>query len=125
MADITFKQLQAAVTTLTRDVTRDADTIRATAQKIDEEARDVLRVAEMIASMGVDSATTGETRDLAHLTAGVSAAAIDYAVAGDNTAKAAIAAHQQAQATHGGIQEAVSRSTVDVRNLNREWLRQE
>lgn len=125
MADITYKQLKAAVENLAKEVNRASDAIRAKAQQIDEEAKDTARIAEMIAGMGVDTATVGETRDLSRLMNGVSEAAITYASAGDNTAKSASAAAIQAHVTHGGIQEAVSRSPVDVRNLDREWLRQD
>ncbi|MFJ5294566.1 hypothetical protein [Streptomyces sp. NPDC088348] len=125
MADLTYKQLQKAVTDIKKDVTRAADAIRAKSQKIDDEAQDTSRVAEMIGGMGVDPETVAETRDLSRIMKGVSEATIAYASAGDTTAKAADAAYTQAHSTHGGIQEAVSRSSVDVRNLDREWLRQE
>ncbi|WP_331756592.1 hypothetical protein [Streptomyces decoyicus] len=125
MPDITYKQLKAAVEDLAKEVNRASDAIRARAQQIDEEAKDTARIAEMIASMGVDTETVGETRDLSRLMNGVSEAAIAYASAGDNTAKSASAAAIQAHTTHGGIQEAVSRAPVDVRGLDREWLRQD
>ncbi|MFE1767204.1 hypothetical protein ACFW81_23675 [Streptomyces angustmyceticus] len=125
MADITYKKLKAAVESLAREVTRSSDAIRVKVKQIDEEVKDTARVAEMIAGMGVDTATVGETRDLSRLMDGVSEAAITYVSDGNTTAKAASAAAAQAHTTHGGIQEAVSRSTVDVRGLNREWLRQD
>lgn len=125
MADLTYKQLQKTVTDLAKDVTRGSEAIHAAAQRIDGEAQDTARVAEMIGGMGVDTATVAETRELSKITQGVSEAAIAYASAGDNTAKAAQAAHDQARASHGGIQEAYSRATVDISNLKREWLQQE
>ncbi|MEU2873017.1 hypothetical protein ABZ769_28100 [Streptomyces olivoreticuli] len=126
MADLTYKQLQKAVTDLRKDVTRASEAIRERSRKIDEEAQDTARVAEMIGGMGVDNATTSETRDLARIMKGVSEAAIAYAAAGDTTARAAGAAYDQAHTTHGGIQEAVSRAPVDrVHDVNREWFRQE
>jgi hypothetical protein len=125
MPDLTYKQLQAAVTGLTKDVTRATQAIHAKADQISDEAQDTSRVAEMISRMGVDPATTSETQDLSRLMRGVSDAAISYASAGDTTARAAGAAHDQAKATHGGIQEAVSRSSVDVQGVNREWFRQQ
>jgi hypothetical protein len=125
MADLTYKQLQTAVTNLSKDVTRATDAIRAKAQKIEEEAKDTSHVAEVIGGMGVDPYTTSETRDLSRLMNGVSEAAIEYASAGDTTAKYATAAYDQAHTTHGGIQEAFTRAPVDMTNLNREWLRQE
>jgi hypothetical protein len=126
MADLTYKELQKAVTDLKRDVTRASEAIRTKAKKIEEEAQDTSRVAEMIGGMGVDSSTTSETRDLSRIMKGVSEAAIAYASCGDTTARAASAAYDQAHTTHGGIQEAVSRAPVDrIHDVNREWLRQE
>ncbi|PBC72265.1 MULTISPECIES: hypothetical protein [unclassified Streptomyces] len=124
MADITYKQLKAAVEGLAKEVTRASDAIRGKAQQIDEEAKDTARIAEMIAGMGVDTATVGETRDLSRLMNGVSEAAIAYASAGGNTAKSANAAAIQAHTTHGGIQEAFARAALDMSHLDREWLRQ-
>ncbi|MFG2532725.1 hypothetical protein [Streptomyces sp. NPDC048516] len=125
MADITYKQLKAAVEGLAKEVSRASDAIRGRAQQIDEEAKDTARIAEMIAGMGVDTATVGETRDLSRLMNGVSEAAIAYASAGDNTAKSAAAAAIQANTTHGGIQEAFSRAAFDMSHLDRNWLRQD
>jgi uncharacterized protein YoaH (UPF0181 family) len=125
MADLTYKQLQKAVTDLAKDVAKGADAIRTVAQQIDEEAQDTARVAEAIGGMGVDRDTVAETSELSKIMRGVSEAALAYASAGDNTTKAAKAAYDQAHATHNGIQEAYSRSTVNISNLNREWLRQE
>lgn len=125
MADITYRQLKADVENLAKQIARDSEEIRCSVQRIDDDAKDTARIAEMIAGMGVDAATVGETRDLARIIAGFSEAATSYAAAGDTTAKSATAAATQARTTHGGIQEAVSRSSVDVRGLNREWLRQD
>ncbi|WP_329047132.1 hypothetical protein [Streptomyces sp. NBC_01422] len=125
MADLTFRRLQADITALARDVTRYAEGIYADTQKIDEEAREVARIAEHIQSMGVDSATTSETRELAQAMTGLASDSRAVGSAGVGTARAAMVAHEQAVASHGGINEAISRSTVDVTNLNREWLRQE
>lgn len=125
MADLTYKQLQKAVTDLAKDVAKGSETIRTVAQQIDEEAQDTARVAEAIGGMGVDRDTVSETSELSKIMRGVSEAALAYASAGDNTTKAAKAAYDQAHTTHNGIQEAYSRSTVNISNLNREWLRQE
>ncbi|MEU7435634.1 hypothetical protein AB0B07_33075 [Streptomyces sioyaensis] len=125
MPEITYRQLKADVENLAKEVSRDSEAVRCSVQRIDSDAKDTARVAEMIAGMGVDTATLGETRDLARLMGGFSEAAIAYASAGDNTAKSANAAAVQAHTTHGGFQEAYSRAPVDVRNLNREWLRQD
>ena len=57
----------------------------------------------------------------------VAAAATDYAAAGDTTARAAQAAHDQNKASHSGIGEAAARSTVgrEVYDVDRGWLTQE
>jgi uncharacterized phage infection (PIP) family protein YhgE len=125
MADLTYKRLQKAVTDLAKDVAKGSEAIRSAAQWIDEEAQDTSRVAEAIGGMGVDRETVSETHELSKAMRGVSEGAIDYASSGDTTTKAAKAAYDQAHTTHNGIQEAYSRSSADVSNLNREWLRQE
>lgn len=125
MSDLTFNQLKKATTSLAKDVTKAADAIRSHAQLIDEHARDTASVAEMIAAVKVDTATIGETRELAKILAGVSEASIAYASASDNTAKAAKAAHDQTNTTHGGIQEAFNRSPVDASETSPEWFRQD
>lgn len=125
MAELTYKQLQRIVTDLAKEVTKGSDAIRSAAQRIDDEAQDTARVAEMIGSMGVDTETIAETHELSKIMRGVSEAAIAYASAGDTTAKAAQAAHDQARASHGGIQEAYSRAPVDISGMKRDWLRQE
>lgn len=126
MTDLTYKQLQQAVTGLTTEVTRAAEAIRIRAQQIDDHAQDTARVAEMIGAMRVDASTVAETRDLSKIMRGLSEAAIAYASAGDTTAKAATAAHDQAHTTHNGINEAYSRAPVDnIHDVDREWFRQE
>lgn len=122
MSDITNKQLQAAVTALGKSVTQDAEAIRGAALSIHAEAMDTARVAEQIASLGVDQASVAETRDLAKVMGGVSEASVAYAAASDTTARTAFAAVNQARASHDGIQEAVSRSPVDVSGLDRSWV---
>lgn len=124
-ADITYRELQRDVTNLGKQVMRASEAIRGHAQTITDEACDTARVAEAIATLGVDQETVAETSALARLMDSLSDAAIGYASKADTTAKAAQAAHDQNQTSHGGIAEAVSRSSVDVSNLNREWLRQE
>lgn len=125
MAELTYSQLQQGVTGLSKDITKASGPIRARAQVIDEEAQDTSRVAQQIGSMGVDPETTSETQELARIMKGVSDAAIAYASAGDTTAKTANAAFAQGAASHGGIQGAHRRSTVDMTNLKAEWFRQE
>ncbi|MFD7615780.1 hypothetical protein [Streptomyces sp. NPDC059802] len=122
MVDIKNKQLQEAVTTLGKNVTRSADAIRSAAVGIHQEAQDTARVAEQISGLGVDPASVAETRDLAKLMDGVSEASAAYAAAADTTTRAATAAVDQARASHDGIHEAVGRSPVDVSGLNRQWV---
>jgi hypothetical protein len=126
MPDLTYKQLQRDISNLAKSVAKGSEAIRARARAIDEEAKDTTRVAQMISGLRVDAATVAETTELARIMQGVSEAAIAYAAAGDTTAKQATAAHSQAQASHGGINEAISRSPVNnVHDINREWFRQE
>lgn len=126
MADMTYQQLQKAVTELRNNVTRAAEAIRLRAKELDDEAQDTARIADLIGRLRVDNATVGETNELSRIMRGVSEAAIAYASAGDTTAKTAEAAHQQAHTTHDGIQEAVSRSNVTgIHDVDREWFRQE
>lgn len=124
-ADLKYQQLQKAVTDLGKQVVRASEAILVHAQNITNEARDTARTAEGIGALGVDHATVAETLALAQLMDGLSDSAYAYASAADTTSKAAKAAHDQNQASHGGIAEAVQRSTVDVSGLNRDWLRQE
>lgn len=124
-AELTYKQAQAKVMALIRQVTRAADTIRSEAAAMHEDARDTTQVAETISSLGVDQDTIAETQALAQRMYGLSEATRSYASATENTVRAAQAAYDQNRASHGGIAEAVNRSEVNVRGLNREWLRQE
>jgi acyl-CoA synthetase (NDP forming) len=127
MPDLTYAQLAKATADLARDITRSAEAIRLHAKTIDDEAKDTTRVAESIASLKVDSATVAETREVGRIMAGLSEAVLAYAAAGDDTARAAQAAHDQNKASHSGIGEAVSRSPVgrEIYDLDRGWLTQE
>jgi hypothetical protein len=125
MADLTYAQLKAAVDNLAKNVAKDSEKIRVFAQQIGTEATEVARTADLIGAKGVDKDTVAETELLSKLMYGLSQAAIEYASAGDTTSKAAGASHDQVKRTHAGIQEAFTRSPVDLSNLNREWLRQE
>lgn len=125
MPDITYRQLQRTVATFSKDVMQHSGMVRADAQSVDREATDTARDAEVIASLGVDSATVAETHELARVAADVSQAATAYAAAGNTTGKAAQAAGAQATASHGGIHEAYNRSTVDISRMKPEWLTQE
>ncbi|MEU9703125.1 hypothetical protein [Streptomyces sp. NPDC047981] len=126
MPELTYRQLCAAVAELETNVLRNAESIRANAAWIDEEAQDTARVADMIATMNVDPYTVGETHALARIMRGVSEAALAYASAGDTTAKAAAAVASQARASHDGIQEQYSRSNVaGIHDVDRAWFEQE
>lgn len=126
MSDLTYSQLQKAVTDLQKTVARAAEAIRAQAQYIDEEARDTARTSELIANMGVDPATVTETLDLSRLMNGVREAAIAYASASDTTARSAQAAGQELHRSHSGVREALLRAPVTgIDNLNPDWIRKQ
>jgi hypothetical protein len=126
MPDTTYTQLVAAVTALSRQVVRDADALRAWGQHIDTQARETARISDQIGARRIDPDTVAETRQLSTLLAGLSQDAIAYASAGDNTAAAARAAHDQAKASHSGINEAVRASTAtNIHDVDPTWLAQE
>lgn len=125
MTDLTYQQLQTAVSALAKTIAADADAIRSFAQNIDFEATDTARVADGIGAMKVDTETVGETHQLSKIMFGLSEAAIQYASYADNTARAAAAVHAQAHRTHDGMQEAFTRSPVDLSDVNRTWFLQE
>jgi hypothetical protein len=127
VSDLTYGQLAKATAALAKDITRSSEAIHTHAKNIADEAQDTGRVAESIAALRVDQATVAETREIARLMDGIAGAATAYASAGDTTARAAQAAHDQNKASHAGIGEAVSRSTIgrDIHELDRTWLTQE
>ncbi|MCX5001005.1 hypothetical protein [Streptomyces longwoodensis] len=122
----TYKQLLADVTELAHQVVRDADALRAWGQYIDTEATDTARIADQIGGRRIDPDTVAETRQLSQLLAGLSEQAIAYASAGDTTAAAARGAHQQAQASHAQIRDAVNASpATNIHDVDHTWLTQE
>ncbi|WP_432185485.1 hypothetical protein [Streptomyces tendae] len=127
MPDLTYAQLAKATAALAKDITRSSEAIHTHAKNIADEAQDTARTAESIAALRVDSATVAEIREVARLMDGIAGAATAYAAAGDTTARAAQAAHDQNKASHAGIGEAISRSTVgrDIYQTDRTWLTQE
>jgi G3E family GTPase len=127
MPDLTYAQLQKAVTALAKTVTQEADAIRGHARRISEEATDTARVADSIAALKVDTATVAETQQLAKLMDGVSDAALAYAAAAHTTAKSAQAAHNQNKASYSAVGEAVNRSPVGpaIYDVDRTWFHQE
>jgi hypothetical protein len=127
MPDLTYAQVAKATAALAKDITRSAEAIRTHAKDIDAEAKDTARTAECIGALRVDSATVAETREVARIMAGLSEASLDYATAAVTTARAAQTAHDQNKASHHGIGEAASRSSVgrEIYEVDRVWLTQE
>jgi hypothetical protein len=127
MPDLTYRQLAKAVSDVATTSARNADTIRKNADMISEEARDTGRIADQIGALRVDRATVGETQQLSKIMDGLSDAVIAYATAGDNTSKAAQAAHDANKTSHDRINEAVRRSTVgrDIHDVDNTWLAQD
>lgn len=127
MPDLTYAQLAKATDRLAKDILRSAETIRAHAQHIDDEATDTARIAEAIGALRVDSATVAETREVARIMAGLSADTLAYATASADTARAALATHAQNKASHSGIGEAAARSSVgrEIYDVDRSWFTQE
>jgi hypothetical protein len=113
-ADLTYRQLLRETRALAREVRRDTEAHRKLATKQDEEAQDTGRIAEQIAALGVDAATVAETREVSRIMKGLSNSALSYATTAEEASRAAKAAENEAVTTHGGIQEAVDRSPVDM-----------
>jgi hypothetical protein len=125
MPQLTLNQLKKAVAETAKRSARRAEAIRVLAKNIQDVASDTTRVAENIGARHVDTATVAETVELAKIMAGLSEASIKRATAGQEVARAAQAVYDQAQADHGGFQEAVRRAPVDVSDTDREWFRQQ
>lgn len=124
MADLTFKQLQAATTSLTKEILRCAEGIKQEAKILDDEARDTARTADCIATLKVDKATISETRELGKIITGMREAILEHATACTNTAAHAQAVHAQNQNSHGRLNEVVGRSPVgrEIYDVNRQWV---
>lgn len=127
MPDITYRALAKAVSDLAKTSARNAETIHANAAWISDEARDTARIADQIGARHVDNNTVAETHEVSKMMQGLSDAVLAYASAGDNTSRAAAAAHAANRDSHDGINEAVSRSTVgrDIHNIDRGWFERE
>lgn len=125
--DLTHAELVRAVDELTADIARSIDLYSAHAREMAEEAADTSRVADVIGALKVDTATIGETSELAKLMGGLEAGAGAYIAAGDFVIRRARAAQDQNTASHTGIGEAAHRSPVgrEIFEVNRGWLRQE
>lgn len=127
MPDLTYTQLAKATADLAKNIARNTDQISIHAAAIREEAVDTARIADSIAALNVDRATVAETSELAKAMNGVGDAAANYAALAAATAKSAQAAHDQNRASHQGIGEAISRSSVgnEIYDMDRTWLTQE
>ncbi|MGS2592140.1 hypothetical protein [Streptomyces hebeiensis] len=124
-SDLTYKALQAKVTTLEKKVSRNADDIKTAAKVIDAEATESSRESDQMAAKSVDRDTVADSHELSKVIKGLSDGILTYAAKALDTAKQAKAAGDQAKSTHGGFQEAFDRSTVDgLENVSRDWFEQ-
>lgn len=114
MAETTYRQLRAQVQELARLVALDGEAIRQIGLRADQNAQAVARVADSLATLEVDTLTTGEAQDVARIMRGVSDAALTVASTTDTVAAAARAADAQARRTHEGIDEQVGAMTVPM-----------
>ncbi|MFD6149475.1 hypothetical protein [Streptomyces sp. NPDC060243] len=123
---ITYAQLQAKTAALEKQITQHAEAIRQESRALAEEARDTQHVAEQIAAKNVDSATVGETRDLARVMQGLADSLTAYATAGNATARRAKTVHDTNRDSHSEILAQVRRSQVGtgIYILDRIWLEQ-
>lgn len=120
---LTYIELLREARALARDVRRATERHKKMAAAMDSQAKDTGRIAEQIASLKVDSATVGETRELSRIMQGVSTAALAYANAADEASRAAVAAERETVTTHGGIKEARDQAPVEM--ADRVWYTQE
>lgn len=120
---LTYQELLRETRTLARGVRKATETHKKMAGALHDGAQETGRIAEQIAALHVDNATVAETREVGRIMDGMSTAAIAYANAADEAARAAVAAEQQTITDHGGIKEAADRSPVDM--ADRDWYRQE
>lgn len=126
MAEMTYEQFLRAVTEFTGQVVANAEAIRGWGQYINDEAGDTAHVAAMIAAKRVDKDTVAETHELAQIMRGASEEAIQYAAAGDTTARLAQAVHDEATTSHQGVHEAVNASPAEgIHDVDNDWLTQE
>ncbi|MFD3847970.1 hypothetical protein ACFWVB_19015 [Streptomyces microflavus] len=111
---ITYRELRAQVQQLTRLIGMDGETIRQIGQRADQNAQAVAGVADRLASLEVDTLTTGEAKDVSRIMRGLSTAAIQVASACDTSIGAARAADAQAHRTHEGVDEQANAMTVPM-----------
>lgn len=111
---LTYRELRREVAALGKEIRHNSRAHQKTAQIMADEAKDTGRIAEQIASLQVDPATTVETREVARIMQGISDATVTYAAAALEAGKAADAVQQQAVNDHGGIQDAVDSAPVPM-----------
>ncbi|MFF8250046.1 hypothetical protein [Streptomyces griseus] len=114
MAETTYRELRAKVQALSRLVARDGETIREIGRRADQNAQAVARVADQLATLEVDTLTTGEAKDVARIMRGLSTTAIRVASACDAVVGAARTADAQARRTHEGVDEQVGAQPVPM-----------
>lgn len=120
---VTYVQMLADTKALAALIRASADRHQQLASHLDEEAKDTGRIAEQISTLHVDPATIAETQELARIMQGVSQAAVEFATAAGEVARAARAAEQQTATDHHGIHEAARSAPVPM--AARTWYSQE
>lgn len=126
MAELTYKALVRAVEAKEKTLARNAEAVQNAADTITAYADDTARDADALGAKSVDRDSLAECQELSKIIRGVSDAAIAYAAKGIDTAHAAKTAGDQARTTHGGFQEAFTRSTVtNLESVSRDWFEQE
>lgn len=110
--DLTYRRLVTKVKALAEAVGANAEQVADLGRDTEGYAKDLARVADMLAAVAVDIATTAECQDTAKVMTGAAEAAVTYVSATDATATAAHAVGKQAAADHGGIQDAVDTAPV-------------
>ncbi|MET8585759.1 hypothetical protein ABZX39_33550 [Streptomyces collinus] len=127
MPELTYSQLSKGVHDMAMASARNAETINKNAEWMSDEARDTGHIADQIGSVRVDQATIAETQQASRIMQGLAHAVLAYAVGADTLAKTAMAAHQVNKDDHGGINEAVNRSSVgrEIYEVDNGWFAQE
>lgn len=125
-SELTYKALQAKVANLEKRVSANAAAVQDAAKVIDDEATEAQRESEQMAAKSVDRDSVSDAHEFSKVIAGLSEGILTYAAKGQDTAKQAKAASDQARATHGGFQEAFDRSNIDgLENVSNDWLEQQ
>lgn len=125
-SELTYKALRAKVGALQKKVSRNADNVQQSAKVIEEEAAEALRESDQMAAKAVDRDSVADALELSKVIKGVSDGIISYAAKGQDTARQARAANDQARSTHGGFQEAFDRSNINgLERVSRDWFEQQ